>query len=47
MANLSIIKNIVISAQYRQPADDFKPYKTYLENFLNKMKNSNKPIYVK
>ena len=24
------IKNVVISAQYRQPAGDFKQYKTYL-----------------
>ena len=25
---------------------DFKQYKTYLENFFNKMKNSNKAIYI-
>ena len=28
-----------------QPAGDFKQYQTYLENFFNKMKNSNKAIY--
>ena len=39
-------KNVVINARYRQPAGDFKQYKTYLENFFNKMKNSNKAIYV-
>ena len=37
-------KNFAISAQYRKPAGDFKQYKTYLENFLNKIKNSNKAI---
>ena len=31
-------QNVVISAQYRQPAGDFKQ-KTYLENFFNKIKN--------
>ena len=36
----------VINAQYRQQAGDFKQYKTYLENFFNKMKNSNKAIYI-
>ena len=25
---------------------DFKQYKTYLENFFNKMKNSNKAIFI-
>ena len=39
-------KNVVISAQYRQPAGDFKHYKIYLENFFNKVKNSNKAIYI-
>ena len=39
-------KNAVINAQYRQPDRDFKQYKTYLENFFNKMKNSNKAIYI-
>ena len=39
-------KNFVINAQYRQPAGDFKQYKTYLENFFNKMKNSDKAIYI-
>ena len=39
-------KNVVINAQHRQPAGDFKQYKTYLENFFNKMKNSNKVIYI-
>ena len=39
-------KNVVISAQYRQPAGDFKQSKTYLENFFNKMKKSNKAIYI-
>ena len=39
-------KNVVINAQDRQPASDFKQYKTYLENFFNKMKNSNKAIYI-
>ena len=39
-------KNVVINAQYRQPAGDFKQYKTYLQNFFNKMKNSDKAIYV-
>ena len=39
-------KNVVISAQYRQPAGDFKQHKTYIGNFFNKMKNSNKAIYV-
>ena len=39
-------KNLAISAQYRKPAGDFKQYKTYLENFLNKIKNSNKAIYI-
>ena len=28
---IKINKNVVISAQYRQPAGDFKQYKTYLE----------------
>ena len=28
---IKINKNVVISAQYRQPASDFKQYKTYLE----------------
>ena len=37
-------KNVVINAQDRQPAGGFKQYKTYLENFFNKMKNSNKAI---
>ena len=31
---------MAISAQDRQPASDFKQYKTYLENFFNKIKNS-------
>ena len=39
-------KNVVISAQYRQPAGAFKQYKAYLENFFNKMKNYNKDIYI-
>ena len=39
-------KSVVINAQYRQPAGDFKQYKTYFENFFNKMKNSNKSIYI-
>ena len=39
-------KNVVINAQYRKPAGDFKQYKTYLENLFNKMKNSNKTIYI-
>ena len=39
-------KNVVISAQYRQPAGDFKQSKAYLENFINKMKKSNKAIYI-
>ena len=39
-------KNVVISAQYRQPAGDFKQSKTHLENFINKMKKSNKAIYI-
>ena len=38
-------KNVVISARYRQPASDFKQYKIYLENFFNKIKNSDKAIY--
>ena len=29
-------KNVVISAEYIQPAGDFKQYKTYLENSLIK-----------
>ena len=33
-------KNVAINAQYRQPAGDFKQYKTYLESFFNKLKNS-------
>ena len=36
----------LMNAQYRQPAGDFKQYKTYLENIFNKMKNSNKAIYI-
>ena len=28
-----------------QPTGDFKQYETYLENFFNKIKNSNKTIY--
>ena len=39
-------KNIAISAQYRWPADGFKQYKTNFENFFNKMKNSDKAIYI-
>ena len=39
-------KNVVINAQYRRPAGDFEQHKTYLENFFNKMKNSNKAIYI-
>ena len=39
-------ESVVINAQYRQPAGDFKQYKTYFENFFNKMKNSNKAIYI-
>ena len=39
-------KNVVISAQYRQPVGDFKQNKTYLENFFNKMKNSSRAIYI-
>ena len=39
-------KNVFISAQYRQPVGDFKQYKIYAENFFNKMKNSNKAIYI-
>ena len=39
-------KNVVINAEFRQPVGDFKQYKTYLENFFNKMKNSNKAIYI-
>ena len=39
-------KNFVINAQYRKPAGDFKQYKTYLDNFFNKMKNPDKAIYV-
>ena len=39
-------KNVVISQQHRQPAGDFKQYKTYLENSFNKMKNSNEAIYI-
>ena len=35
-------KNVVVSAQYRQPFSDYKQYKTYHENFFNKVKNSNK-----
>ena len=30
-------KNVVISAQYRKPAGDFKQYKTYLKNLFNKI----------
>ena len=40
-------KNVVISAQYRQPVGDFKQCKTYLWNFLNKIKTSNKTIYLR
>ena len=40
------IKTVVINEQYRQPAGDFKQYKTYLANYFNKMKNSNKAIYI-
>ena len=39
-------KNVVINAQYRQPAGDFKQNKTYLENFFNKIKSPNKAIYI-
>ena len=39
-------KNVVINAQYRQTAGDFKQYKAHLENFFNKMKTSNKAIYI-
>ena len=39
-------KNVVINAQYSQPAGDFKEYKTYLETLFNKMKNSNKGTYI-
>ena len=39
-------KNVVINAQYRQPARDFIQYKSYLENFFNKMKHFNKAIYI-
>ena len=39
-------KNVVISVYHRQPADDFKQYKIYLENSFNKMKNSNEAIYI-
>ena len=39
-------KNVVINEQYRQPAGHFKQFKTYLENFFNKMKNSDKAIYI-
>ena len=31
-------KNVVINALYRQPAANFIQYKTYLENFFNKVK---------
>ena len=39
-------KNHVISAQYRQLYGGFKQYKTDLENFLSKMINSTKAIYL-
>ena len=39
-------KDVVINAQYRQPAGDFKQYKTHLENLFNKMKNSKKAIFI-
>ena len=39
-------KNVAISARYRQPAGDFKQYKTYLQDFFNKMKNYNTAINI-
>ena len=31
---------------YQKTYQDFKQYKTYLENFFNKMKNSNRAIFI-
>ena len=39
-------KNVVVSAQCRQLAGNFKQYKTYLEDFFNGMKNSIKAMYI-
>ena len=39
-------KNVVISAQYRQPATVFKQHERHLGNLLNKMKDSDKTIYI-
>ena len=39
-------KNVSIGAQYRQKDGGFKRYKKYIENFLNKTKNSNTEIYI-
>ena len=39
-------KNVVINAQYRQPAGDFKQYKTYLEDFFSKMKKLFQKIFI-